>query len=45
MSINQVESVFQIVQKEERNKSLNLQFGHDTDIGGDKRKPNQDRKI
>ena len=39
MSINQVESVFQM------KKSLNFKFGHDTDIGGSKHKPNQDRKI
>ena len=47
MSINQVESVFQLeqnVQKEEK-KTINLQVGWDTDIGGDKHKPNQDRKI
>ena len=42
MSINQVESVFQL---EEKKKSLNLQVGWDTDIGGSKDKPNQDRKI
>ena len=40
MSINQqVESVFQM------KKPLNLQIGWDTDIGGAKDKPNQDRKI
>jgi serine/threonine protein phosphatase PrpC len=45
MSINQVESVFQIVQEEEKKTKLNLQVGWDTDIGGSKDKPNQDRKI
>jgi len=48
MSINQVESVFQLeqnVQKEEKKKTLNLQVGWDTDIGGCNYKPNQDRKI
>ena len=45
MSINQVESVFQLEQKEEKKKTLNFKFGHDTDIGGAKHKPNQDRKI
>ena len=39
MSINQVESVFQM------KKTINLQVGWDTDIGGSKDKPNQDRKI
>ena len=49
MSINQVESVFQIVEQnvqvEEKKTKLNLQVGWDTDIGGSKQKPNQDRKI
>ena len=43
MSINQVESVFLLEQ--EKKTKLNLKVGWDTDIGGDKRKPNQDRKI
>jgi serine/threonine protein phosphatase PrpC len=43
MSTNQVESVFLLEQ--EKKKSLNLQIGWDTDIGGSKHKPNQDRKI
>jgi serine/threonine protein phosphatase PrpC len=42
MSINQEETVFQLEQKK---KSLNLQVGWDTDIGGCNYKPNQDRKI
>lgn len=42
MSINQVESVFQL---EEKKTKLNLQVGWDTDIGGCNYKPNQDRKI
>jgi len=43
MSINQVESVFLL---EQENKTrLNLKVGWDTDIGGSKDKPNQDRKI
>jgi serine/threonine protein phosphatase PrpC len=45
MSINQVESVFLTSQEQEKKKTFNLQFGHDTDIGGSKDKPNQDRKI
>ena len=48
MNANHVESVFQLeqnVQKEEKEKRLNLQIGHDTDIGGCSYKPNQDRKI
>lgn len=50
MSINQqVESVFQLEQnvqkEEERKKTINLQVGWDTDIGGCNYKPNQDRKI
>ena len=48
MNANHVESVFQLeqnVQKEEKEKRLNLQIGHDTDIGGCNYKPNQDRKI
>ena len=44
MSINQVESVFQMEQKDKTTR-LNLQIGWDTDIGGSKDKPNQDRKI
>lgn len=42
MSVNQVESVFQLEEKKTR---LALQIGWDTDIGGCKYKPNQDRKI
>ena len=45
MSINQVESVFLTSQEQEKKKTLNLQIGLDTDIGGSKDKPNQDRKI
>ena len=45
MSINQVESVFLTSQEQEKKKTLNLQIGWDTDIGGSKDKPNQDRKI
>jgi len=45
MSINQVESVFLTSQEQEKKKSLNLKVGWDTDIGGSKDKPNQDRKI
>ena len=45
MSINQVEQVESVFQLEEKKKSLNLQVGWDTDIGGSKDKPNQDRKI
>ena len=49
MNANQVESVFQIVEQsgkvEEKKTRLNLQIGHDTDIGGCNYKPNQDRKI
>jgi serine/threonine protein phosphatase PrpC len=48
MNTNHVESVFQLeqnVQKGEKEKRLELQIGHDTDIGGSKHKPNQDRKI
>ena len=41
MSINPVESVFQMAQK----TRLNLQIGQDTDIGGSAHKPNQDRKF
>jgi serine/threonine protein phosphatase PrpC len=44
MNTNHVESVFQIEQGEKK-KRLNLQIGHDTDIGGCSYKPNQDRKI
>ena len=45
MSVNNVETVFQIVEQKEKNTRLNLQIGWDTDIGGDFNKPNQDRKI
>jgi serine/threonine protein phosphatase PrpC len=48
MNTNHVESVFQLeqnVQKEEKKTRVNLQIGHDTDIGGCSYKPNQDRKI
>jgi serine/threonine protein phosphatase PrpC len=43
MSINKVESVFLLEQ--EKKTRLNLKVGWDTDIGGSKDKPNQDRKI
>ena len=36
------ETVFQMAQKKTR---LNLQIGHDTDVGGCNYKPNQDRKF
>ena len=44
MSINSVESVFQSSLLEKKTR-LNLQIGHDTDIGGCSYKPNQDRKF
>jgi hypothetical protein len=47
MSIISEQSVFQMPQADavEKKTRLNLQIGHDTDIGGCSYKPNQDRKF
>lgn len=45
MSADNVETVFEMVNTEIVKTRVNLQIGHDTDIGGCSYKPNQDRKI
>ena len=44
MSIISEQTVFQMTQVEKKTR-LNLQIGHDTDIGGSTHKPNQDIKF